>query len=353
MLYGIGFYNVENLFDTEHDKGKNDKEFLPGGSYGWDEHKYTSKLKNISLVLSELCTEVAKTKNPAGAAVIGLSEVENRRVLQDLLKQPSLANRGYEIVHIDGPDRRGVDCAFLYNPKAFKLERTMLVPYIYRTSAQPNIDLGCYLDEKGRVQAYPHENGKLLGDTTHITRGFLTMSGWLGGEKFHFIVCHWPSRGAESPARERAGYQVRRLKDMLLKQDPGSKVVMMGDLNDDPGDKSVVGPEALAAKVKIKDTDPSDFYNPWYDTLYKQGAGTLRYNEKWNLFDQIMITGNMLMGPKDQLRYYTHAIFTRDYLFQTEGRYKGNPKRTTAGGTWLNGFSDHLPVQLYLLKEIK
>lgn len=353
VLYGIGFYNVENLFDTQHDPGKNDFEFLPTGSYGWTEQKYQAKLKNMSQVLSEMCTEVGKAKNPVGAAVIGLSEVENRRVLEDLIKQPSLAPRGYQIVHIDGPDRRGVDCAFLFNPKAFKMERALLVPYVYRTTDQPNVDLGCYLDQNKRVQAYPHENGRLIGDTTHITRGFLTISGWLGGERFHFIINHWPSRGAESPARERAGYQVRRLKEMLLQQDPSAHIVVMGDLNDDPGDKSIVGQEALAAKTKMSETGATDLFNPWYDVLYNKGNGTLLYNGKWNLFDQIMFTGSLLNTPKNKLHYYTHAIFTRDYLFQTEGRYKGSPKRTTAGGTWLNGYSDHLPTQVFLIKEIK
>ena len=326
VLYGIAFYNVENLFDTTHDAGRNDYEFLPTGSYKWTEQKYQAKLQNISQVLSELCTEVGKAKNPAGAAVIGLSEVENRHVLDDLLRQPSLSARGYEIVHIDGPDRRGVDCALLYNPKAFKLERTMLVPYIYRDTNQPSVDLGFYTDAQGQVQPYPYERGKLVGDTTYITRGFLTVSGRLGGEKFHFIVNHWPSRGAQSATRE---------------------------LNDDPGDASVTAPEALAAKTEAKDCAPTDFFDPWYDMLYNKGTGTLYYNGKWNLFDQIIFTGNLFHTPKDRLHYYTHAVFTRDYLFQTEGRYKGAPQRTTAGGTWLNGYSDHLPTQLFLINEAK
>lgn len=352
-LYGIGFYNVENLFDTQHDAGKNDYEFLPEGSYKWNEKKYAAKLHNMAQVLSELCTEVGKTKNPVGAAVIGMTEVENRRVLEDLLQQPALQGRGYEIVHIEGPDRRGVDPAFFYNPKAFKLQRAMLVPYVYRTPDQPDVDLGFYVDEQGVVQPHPHENGKLLGDTTYITRGFLVVSGLLGGEKFHFIVNHWPSRGAQSPARERAGYQVRHLKDALFKQDPDAKIIVMGDLNDDPADLSVSSPEALGAKHEKKNLTSTDLFNPWWDVLYRQGVGTLFYNGKWNLFDQIILSGNMFTGDKRHLQYYTHAVFTRDYLYQTEGRYKGSPKRTTAGGTWLNGYSDHLPTQVFLIKHIE
>ena len=354
VLYGVGFYNVENLFDTQHDPGKNDHEFLPTGSYQWTEQKYTAKLRNIAQVLSELCTEFGNKKNPAGAAVIGLSEVENSRALEDLLREPALADRGYRYVHFDGPDRRGIDVALLYNPKAFRLVEAQLIPYIYPTESQPDVDLGFYIDENGRVKGYPYQNGLLRGDTTYITRGFLTVEGYLGDEKFYFIVNHWPSRGAQSPVRERAGYQVRRLKEALLKQDPEARIVIMGDLNDDPGDLSVTSPEALAAKSDKNACAPHDLYNPWYDMLYKQGVGTLYYRGKWNLFDQIIFTGNLLnTADKSRLHLLTNAVFSRDYLLQTEGKYKGAPKRTTAGGTWLNGYSDHLPTQIFLVKDAR
>lgn len=354
VLYGVGFYNVENLFDTQHDPGKNDHEFLPTGSYQWTEQKYTAKLRNIAQVLSELCTEFGNKKNPAGAAVIGLSEVENSRALEDLLREPALAARGYRYVHFDGPDRRGIDVALLYNPKAFRLVEAQLIPYIYPTESQPDVDLGFYIDENGRVKGYPYQNGLLRGDTTYITRGFLTVEGYLGDEKFYFIVNHWPSRGAQSPVRERAGYQVRRLKEALLKQDPEARIVIMGDLNDDPGDLSVTSSEALAAKSDKNACAPHDLYNPWYDMLYKQGVGTLYYRGKWNLFDQIIFTGNLLnTADKSRLHLLTNAVFSRDYLLQTEGKYKGAPKRTTAGGTWLNGYSDHLPTQIFLVKDAR
>ena len=354
VLYGVGFYNVENLFDTQHDPGKNDHEFLPTGSYQWTEQKYTAKLRNIAQVLSELCTEFGSKKNPAGAAVIGLSEVENSRALEDLLREPALAARGYRYVHFDGPDRRGIDVALLYNPKAFRLVEAQLIPYIYPTESQPDVDLGFYIDENGRVKGYPYQNGLLRGDTTYITRGFLTVEGYLGDEKFYFIVNHWPSRGAQSPVRERAGYQVRRLKEALLKQDPEARIVIMGDLNDDPGNLSVSSPDALGAKSDKNACGPHDLYNPWYDMLYKQGVGTLYYRGKWNLFDQIIFTGNLLnTADKSRLHLLTNAVFSRDYLLQTEGKDKGAPKRTTAGGTWLNGYSDHLPTQIFLVKDAR
>ena len=190
-VYGVAFYNLENLFDTKHDEGKKDYEYLPDGRNKWDDKKYQSKLRNMSTVLGSLATD----KTPEGAAVIGMAEVENRHVLEDLLKQPALTDRGYEIIHYEGPDERGVDCAFFYNPKLYTVTATKLVPYVL---AQP---------------------------TDRPTRGFLIADGKLAGERVAFIVNHWPSRGAESPARERAGMQVRALKDSLQRLDSKIKIL--------------------------------------------------------------------------------------------------------------------------------
>jgi hypothetical protein len=317
-MYGVAFYNLENLFDTIHDAGKNDWEFLPDGTNKWGKMKYENKLANMSKVLSELCTD----KLPRGAAIIGVSEIENIHVLEDLLKQPALKDRGYKIIHHEGPDRRGVDCAFLYNPRFFQLESSKLIPYIYPDN-----------------------------DTTYATRGFLLASGKMAGENIHVIVNHWPSRAAVSFYRELGGTQVKAIKDSIVAADPNAKVIIMGDLNDDPNDKSIT--EALGAKHKIKDVGDHDLYNPWWDMLYKTGQGTLLYDGKWNLFDQIIFTGNMIGKDRSTLKYYKNEVFLRDYLIQQEGRHKGNPKRTHASGVWLNGYSDHLPAIVYLVKEIK
>lgn len=315
-LYSVAFYNVENLFDTIHDSGKNDYEYLPEGQNKWNSMKYQAKLKNMSEILGFLATD----KLPMGPAIIGLSEVENRRVLEDLLKQPALANRGYQIIHQEGPDKRGIDCAFLYNPKFFELQETKLV-----------------------------ENSN-MNDTIHKTRGFLIASGLFAGEKCHFIVNHWPSRGAASPVREWAGAQVRVLKDSLLAAYPGSKIFIMGDMNDDPMDKSMS--VSLGAKRHADEVGPTDLYNPWWNTL-KKGTGTLMYDGKWNLFDQIVFNGTVLGTDRSTLKYLKNEIFRRDFMFQKEGRYKGNPLRTFGSGVWLNGYSDHLPVLIYLVKEIQ
>ena len=323
-VYGVAFYNQENLFDTCHDEGKNDVEFLPTGSYRWNGMKYTHKLRNMSRALAELGTDVLPG---VGCTFIGLSEVENHKVLDALIAQEPLAKRGYKYVHVEGPDKRGIDCALLYNPALFTVRDVKLVPYVYDLEK-----------DKGRA-----------------TRGFLTVSGTLADEHVTAVVCHWPSRGATSYYRELAAKQVKALKDSLLRDDPNCKVMVMGDMNDDPTNKSMH--DVLQAKPEISQVGPEDMYNPWYNILAKEGRGTLSYNGSWNLFDQIVMTPNML-NPKGQkdfstLKYWKSHIFTRPYLIQNEGKYKGTPKRTTAGGVWLDGYSDHLPVVVYLVKEQK
>ena len=166
--------------------------------------------------------------------------VENAKVLTDLVSQKPLAERGFRFAHVEGPDKRGIDCALLYNPALFTVRDVKLVPYV--------------------------PEGSMPED--YITRGFLTVSGTLAGEHVAIVVCHWPSRFAGSYYREVAGRQVRALKDSLLMDDPECKVMVMGDMNDDPMNKSMS--EMLSAKADPDKTGEGDMYNPWYNIL-KQG----------------------------------------------------------------------------------
>lgn len=321
-VFAVGFYNQENLFDYTHDEGKNDYDFTPEGSYHWNEMKYTHKLRNMSTVLAEMGTDVLPQ---VGCAFIGLAEVENAHVLDDLTAQPALAARGYKYVHIEGPDHRGIDCALLYNPSLFTVRNAKLVPYVY----------------------------DLPKDSARATRGFLTVSGTMANEHVTVIVCHLPSRGAGSYYRELGARQAMAVQDSIRREDPNCKILVMGDMNDDPTNVSMR--ECLRGKAEINEVGPEDNYNPWYNILVKQGTGTLQYQGKWNLFDQILISQNLLNqnGAKDfsTLKYWKNQIFRRDYLFQESGKNKSNTKRTTAGGVWLDGYSDHLPVVAYFVKE--
>ena len=317
---GIAFYNLENLFDTLHDEGKNDYEFLPDGSYHWDGMKYKRKLEKLSRVLSELCTERVK----GGAAFIGVSEVENANALRDLVAQPKLADKGYKFLHIEGDDARGVDVACLYNPKMFKPRKSELI---------------------STTEAY-----KKFSDG-HITRGIFHVEGSLLGEQFHFLVNHWPSRAASSESREFIARIVRGVVDSIQAVQPNAKIVIMGDLNDDPDNKSVT--EALGAKLsKKKITSPQDLYNPWNDILRKKGQGTLLYDNMWNLFDQIIFTANMLGDDRSDFKFFKNEIYMPEYMTTVEGRYTGAPRRTTSAGIWQDGYSDHFPTQIYIVKEM-
>ena len=323
-VYAVGFYNQENLFDTCHDEGKNDYDFLPTGSYRWNARKYTHKLQNMARALADLGTDMLPN---IGCAVIGMAEVENARALDDLVAQEPLRARNMKYVLIEGPDNRGIDCAMLYNPSLFTVNDVQLYPYVQEQEQ----------------------------DSVFFTRGFLTVKGTLANEAVSVIVCHWPSRYSSSYYRESAARQVRAIKDRLLRENPDMKVFVMGDMNDDPTNKSMT--DGLSCKPDVKKVGDNDMFNPWYNVLVKQGTGTLAYDGAWNLFDQIVMTPNLLdrKGTKDysNLTYLKSQVFRRDYLIQMEGKYKGNPKRTHAGGVWLDGYSDHLPVVVYLVKEQK
>lgn len=321
-VYGVGFYNLENLFDTCHDEGKNDYEYLANGTNKWNAMKYESKLANMSRVLAEMGTDLLKN---IGCAIIGVSEVENARALSDLVAQPALAARNFKFCHVEGPDRRGVDCGLLYNPRFFEPKDVKLYPYVQ----------------------------KLEKDSGFVTRGFLTVKGSLAGDDIAVIVCHLPSRAATSFYRELGAEQMRHLKDSLIAAEPNLKVIVMGDMNDDPMDPSMA--KSLRARKKIADVKSGDMFNPWWKTL-ADGNGTIKYDGGYNLFDQIILSPQLLNpeGKKDfsTLKYVKHQIFSREYMLQQEGKFKGYPKRTFSGGVWLNGFSDHLPSIVYLAKEL-
>lgn len=321
-VYAIGFYNLENLFDTCHDIGKNDYEFLPSGSYKWNGMKYSHKLHNMARALSDMGTTMLPR---VGCSVIGVSEVENDKVLTDLCSQPELSERGYKFCHVEGPDHRGIDCALLYNPTLFTVKGVRLYPYV------------------------PTEKQ----DSLFRTRGFLAVSGELGGEHVVVIVNHLPSRFSNGYYREVGAAQIKKLKDRVLKMDPQAKVIVMGDMNDDPTNKSMH--VILSAKEEPSMVGDDDMYNPWYNVLVRQGTGTLQYQGSWNLFDQIILSPSLLDrdGKKDfsTLKFFKNEVQRMPYLFQKEGKYKGNTHRTTAGGVWLDGYSDHLPTVVYLVKE--
>lgn len=316
MMFGVAFYNLENLFDTiANNPYGRDVEFTPNGSNKWDGRKYWAKIKNLSYAISQLKTDYT----PEGPAVIGCSEIENITVLQDLVKADAIKDWNLQVVHHDSPDRRGIDVGLLYNPKFFKLINV----------TNHRLDIG-----------YP-------------TRDQMCVVGLLGGCRTAIIVNHWPSRrgGAEasSPSREKAAALTRHICDSLYKVDPNMGVIIMGDLNDDPSNKSVA--EVIGAVKKEKDCKEGGYFNPFWQKL-DDGIGSYTYRGGWDLFDQIIVNYNLVKG-KNGLKYKTAKVWNSDFLLQKSGQYKGYPLRTFSGGVWLNGYSDHLPTEIFLVKDVK
>lgn len=318
-IVAIGYYNLENLFDTIDSENVRDSEYLPNSKKQWNTERYYYKLDNMARVLSEIATD----KTPDGLAIFGISEIENRMVVEDLVKREALKDRNYEIVHYNSPDRRGIDVALVYNPAYFELTNSYSAPII-----DP--------------------------DTNFKTRDQLVVTGLLKGEEVHFIVNHWPSRsGGEKrskPKRNAAAKLSRSLTDSLLAINPNAKVMIVGDLNDDPDDVSVAKIlKATDNKSKLKD---GYFFNP-YMTKHKNGIGTLAYRDSWNNFDQIILTPALVTEDRSTWSYYKANIFKKPYMINQEGKYKGYPKRTHAGGKFQGGYSDHFPVYIYLVRELK
>lgn len=318
QINAFAFYNIENLFHPSKEPGKYDEDFTPTGSYNYTEEIYQKKLHNMAFALSQIGID----KVPDGPAIIGIAEVENLLALEDLVAQPELKDRNLRIVHFDSPDMRGIDVALLYNPLYFKVLSAKALP----------VELV--------------ENEKKI-----YTRDVLYVMGRMGTDTFHVFVNHWPSRyGGEAASawRRAKAAEVNKLEiNRILKENPDAKIVMMGDLNDDPVSPSLV--KVLGAKGSLKDLKPGDLYNPW-TAFYKKGYGTLGYNDSWNLFDQIVISYG-LTNAKDGWKFYKADIFNKKFLITQFGKYKGYPHRSYSGSTWIDGYSDHFPTIIYLIKE--
>lgn len=318
-MSAIAFYNVENLFHPEHDEGKYDQDFTPDGSYRYTEAIYKKKLQNMAFALSQIAIE----KVPQGSAVIGLAEVENEKVLVDLIAEPALKDRQLRFVHFESPDARGIDNALLYDPRYFKVLGAQALPVVLM------------------------ENGK-----RSYTRDVLYVTGRLMQDTIHILVNHWPSRvGGEAASAWRRAVAAevnKKVIDSLTQLNPNAKVIMMGDLNDDPISPSMT--KVLGAKGDKKTIKEGDIYNPWM-SFYKKGIGTLGYGDSWNLFDQIVLTYGFLNPENKGWQYYKAEVFNKKFLITPFGRYKGYPHRSFSGTTWIDGYSDHFPTIIYLIKK--
>lgn len=308
--HAIAFYNIENLFDIYDDELTRDDDFVPTSEKRWTIKRYKNKLRKIGFAISNIGKKDTK-KHPA---IVGLAEIENEDVLKDLVASKHLEDYNYKFVHYDSPDERGIDVALLYDEAIFKVA----------FSKTYTVDL---LDEDGDVD---------------YTRDILLVSGLFEGLELHLIVNHWPSRRSGDIETEhkrlKASQKVTEVISELKEKDPNAKVIVMGDFNDDPSSKSI---KALELSHGL--------FNPM-QTLMSHERGTTSYNQKWNLFDQFLITHNFFERKKNALRYVDANIFDEDFLKEYDGKYKGSPYRTYVGKRYKGGYSDHFPVYMILKK---
>ena len=342
-IHTIAFYNFENLFDTINN-ANNDDEFTPRGSQNWTSAKYKKKLNNLSKVLSG----IGSAENPNAPTLIGGVEIENRGVLEDLVKDPKLINHDYGIVHFDSPDWRGIDVALLYQKKHFKPTSYVNIPLmIYRNEVKAKetteTETAEDKDEKDKIE---------VGKTSRVyTRDVLLVTGFLDGEEINVLVNHWPSRsGGEkrsSPFREAAGKLNRKIMDSIYKVNPNAKIISMGDFNDGTYNKSIkVG---MGAKLKKEEVTQFGVYNP-FEQMAKNGDATLFYRDAGDIFDQIMVSETLIKKDYSSFMYWKAGIYNKPYMVQATGQYKGYPLRHSINEV---GYSDHFPVYIYLIKEMK
>ncbi|NNL83816.1 MAG: endonuclease/exonuclease/phosphatase family protein [Winogradskyella sp.] len=321
-IHTVAFYNLENLFDTINDPLKYDEASPIMELKANRSDIYKKKVKNMARVIAEIGSDMSNN----APAVIGVCEIENRKVLEDLVNDPLLLSKDYGIVHFDGPDRRSIDVALLYQKDLFRPINTS------------SHELIIY-DDLTRDRVY--------------TRDQLLVSGELDGDLIHIVVNHWPSRsGGEARSRSKrvaAAKLNKRLVDSLQSKDPYAKILIMGDLNDDPTNDSVK--KILKTKKDKKRVPLKGIYNPFEKMFTEKGYGTTAYRDAWSLFDQIMLTKPLIEDDYSSYRFWKAGIYNKAFLSNKRGRWEGYPFRSFADGGFTDGFSDHFPVYVYLIKE--
>lgn len=337
----VAFYNFENLFDTI--KGTNyDEEWLPKGLQRWTSEKYKQKLENLSKVLMQIGTNDQQKDAPT---FIGCSEIENRGVLEDLVKHPNIVKNDYGIVHFDSPDKRGIDVGLLYQKKHFKPTSFINVPLIiYRGNNNEK-------EKETEEDKADKDKIEVSKDNRVYTRDILLVTGFLDGEEINIMVNHWPSRsGGEkksSPFREAAGRLSRKIMDSIYKINPNAKIITMGDYNDGSYNKSIK--EGIGAKLKKADVKPQGIYNP-FEQMAKDGHASLFYRDSGDIFDQIMVSETLIKSDYSTYQYWKAGIYNKPFMIEKFGRYAGYPLRHSENEI---GYSDHFPVYIYLIKEVK
>jgi len=313
-LYSILFYNTENLFDWENDSTVNDDEFTPDGDRHWTYKRFQQKIQNISKAV----LAAAGWDTPA---LIGLCEVENRFVLEQLSKNTALKTYSFQIIHKESPDLRGIDVAVLYNSELFDPIQYEYFPL---------------LDDNGSIRR---------------TREILYVKGMLkaSSDTLHFFFNHWPSRYSgfleTTEWRFKAAQLLKQKTDSLFQLNTNSKIIILGDFNDQPSDNSIL--QILDAHPYSDESQSGLLYN-LSSVWGKKGKGSLKYQSQWFVFDQVIVSASLIKNdPNSGIKISEAQIADNNFLLEPDERYGGErPKRTYYGFEYQGGFSDHLPVKL-------
>ena len=312
----VAFYNVENLFDTINNPATLDEDMLPLADRGWNSERYNRKIDMLARVIADMqcCNSLP--------AIVGLAEVENREVLESLTHHSALAEAQYQICHFDSPDRRGIDVALLYCPDLFCVAGAKAIPI------------------------------KVEGEEEFSTRDVLVAWGEFCGERFMFVVVHWPSRiggvAATEHRRVACARRVREILDAAMRQAPDMKIVVMGDMNDNPSNRSLR--RYLRSRKSSRGLQLDELYNPFPRLT---PAGSSRYDGRWNHYDNILFSPNLVVGTpaycgglcfNPRRQSHSASIFCRDYMCDD----RGYPLPTYSGSDYVGGASDHLPVCVIL-----
>jgi endonuclease/exonuclease/phosphatase family metal-dependent hydrolase len=315
--FRVMFYNVENLFDTRNDTLKEDDQFLPEGFMHWTPYKYWTKLRNLTRVI----TAVGEMYSPA---LIGLCEVENDSVIFDLTKRSPLRAQEYQYIVTDSPDERGIDVALLYQPHQFRL-----------------------LERDEYVIAFQQQDRRPTRNILHVVGQVIN------GDTLDLFVCHFPSRSEgrqqTEQARLEAASVLRRKCDSIFSLRERSHILIMGDFNDHPEDKSLS--QVLEAKKCEGNFKKKELYNLFYGSVTNNEKGTYKYQGRWEVLDQFIVSGNLLIPDGSITVSGGNAeIFEAPFLLEEDNRYYGmKPFRTNQGPRFLGGFSDHLPIRMDLI----
>lgn len=309
--FSIAFYNLENLFDFENNKYTIDKDYTPEGVFQWNKERYKRKIQNLSKVISN----IGLKKSSIPPIFLGVSEVENKTCLEDLINSEKLQEFEYDFVHYNSPDERGIDVAFLYQKKHFELIYSDTYT-LYLTDNENNRD---------------------------FTRDILLISGNLFSNQVYIIINHWPSRtnGAKNSDAKRvlAANLVQEIISDIYMQNDNPNIIIMGDFNDEPNSNSI-------KNHLMKE----GLFNPMLP-FQQINKGTLTHHGKWYLFDQIILSNSFLNYNSNKIKFDSAHIFDAPFIQEKSRKRLGRPKRTFIGKWHQGGFSDHFPVFAYFKKS--